>query len=1426
MPTSTRSTGYRKKPSTEPAQTTPKPKAVVTIHSDGRVTATGPDAAAGKAEAEKSVARTTRVVAETDHKEHERPAPKSAIRPSKAGHLLAIVGSKLLTTPQQAYTEARTEGKLPGHDLERQYGRATRRKAERLALDTLKSKEGLKDDPAAELVIDTAATAGLGLGAKALGGIAEAGVGKLLASTGEKVAAKETSAAETAVEKGASKVIAKLRAAPKKKVQAVKSAPRRAKATAKRAPELKTKAGQKAAAKAAGKSTVKHPVKTAVPALAALPPGAEVNGIDPGQRARAFIEGTGDALLHHPAETLATTGHGVLGFLTAPVGLAAAGVSSVKQGSAAPLADEATTLAKGTLDLGKKLASGNPKEVEETTRKETGLTPFIPVPHLLKRVKGTKAYEDTVRGSLRGAVEGRRATTRDTRIAVEKAAQEGGEFVSRKRAKKIRKSVADSHRPGEHYVLRRSGKFIEKQRARHYVSRDVARMQEEGMFAGKRESESVAKKLRHSKGTDHSQQNDSDALGVILKHGLPLDHRTLDWARRLKEGYGSVEHGEIPAGVHLDRHSVQWILDHPDMFQGKRGAHLTKAVEEFDRQSEHVGTSERHRYLAQVLNVINPKRVEEGKHPILLPEEMILPETKRLLPKREEPWSRSQALTYAKNLKDREQAKKINQSLDGLMKPPEHGGAEGGISTTQSDAYTPEQEREFVRQASAEAARLGLRKPSAYVANHVPSGLKGEEKAPNYAAELPLRKIWPSRGIAAQSGNAESSFEALMHSSVEAPRARTAVVKGLNRIFDKASREVEGRRYLTEKQVEHAINTHKVPEGTLFLRTQALKSVLEGENTLDSEGFRQALEGEITNGQALASGQIASEMKDLKGVKGEKFAPVDAAAIGELMGHLQPLGKVTELAAHGTNFATRTILNSPAFAAIQIPQEGLPLAAALGSNVVHVPAAIRNLAEISKLPAEDQAAIKAVVGSSVGVLGAPSTKALRAEGYMNPIRAAGGTPAWRHAWNLVNGNTLGKFDRTRAGLFREIAADAKVQGDFRKASKGFAKWRMGANNLFKGEQQAVAEMKGMTRAERMAYVSSHPKLGDKLMTAMNDMAGNWNSFTVFEKHFAPLTVFYPFQRYSVLWMLYHFPLDHPAVATALTAMGQVNAQELQALAAQKGGSPSILDYTLPVVQNGEGKEPTVLPAGSRVFPGLSTVQQAALTKNPAALIGEASPPLAIGIEAATGKSAYTGLPIGENGFTYAARQAANLSPLLRFLGVPDTEQAQSTASKAFEALDPLKKYRSTLDPFIGQTAKQYTGTKQLEKGFDTKYGQGKIPGPFDAKIVQELLYGGPNDSPQPHLLPKVLKEIHEAEAASNLVKGKEAPFMPASKDFSETQKKLLEAVENAWQTGPNGETGSTSGGQYGKGAGQYSKGPGQYSKGAGQYSAGAGQYGG
>lgn len=1261
----------------------------------------------------------------------------------------------------------------------------------------------------------TLAAPGGGLAGRAVAKGLEVGGEKAAAALGKRAAEKVASEAEQSAAQAAGKGVAgrirvKAGSHVRARTERVKSAPRRvreAPARARRA--ATTKAGRRAAAKKAARSSARHPIRSGAAGLAVLPVKPEGGGVLPGDplnRLSAFGKGELAAALHHPGKYAETTAHAGLGALAYPLVLGGAGLEAIKKGSPEPLIEQGERAVEGTKKMVGDLASGDAKRVERSALQETGAVPFIPVPAALRRLKGTKAYEDA-RAAARAAVEGKRAPRREAAIAADRRAQETGGYRSRKSQRKIKRTavVPDTARPGEHYVNRRLGRGIEKQRSRHRIAREFARIKHEESQARKAVEE-IAKPLRKSKATTQKDVADlGTALRIVGRYGLPHNEaKGMAFVERLHRGWPKGEAGKSPGGIALDRHATAYIISHPEIFRNPK---FWEGVARLDKLQKEVATSPRHQFMAQLDQLVNPIRLEQGKHPFLKPEEMVPPEALKLLPKRGIEWSRSEAHSFLAELKKKKdgrvqvRAAALQKALEDagggrrLMRPAEHGGAEGGVSTTRAVPWTSEMLQRHLKQVKPELKRLGLREPTPYLADVLPSKMPGGE--PSYGTGLP-RAIHASQGLAAKSGNAIADFDQMLHHSAVLPRRRAAMVTGLNRIFDHFSRKVAGHRYLTRSQVEKAINNHEWPPGTVPVRTQMLRSLLEGDTPATEGKFKQALEAEREHGQALVSGgkkelHTAMEAAKAHGVKGDKFAPMDAVAINELMGHLEGPGAVTQWAGHGSNAATRTILNSPAFEVSQFFQEGIPGAIALGRDVVHIPAAVKAIKEINELPVAEQNRIRAVMGASVGLRGAPNIK--ETEGFLDPVRSAAPKQMWRHVWELANGSKISRFDIARSGKFREVAALAKIEGDFRRAEKGFQDWRYSSRNLFKHEMQAIKNMKGMNGGERALYIAEHPRLGDNVVKDMRGILGNWDAFTVFEKHIAPFAIFYPFQRFSALWTLYHFPLDHPAAATSLAMLGAVNAAEVKRAAEAEGGTPSVIDYTKPVL-NGR----SVLPAGQRFSAGLGSIQTAILEHKPMQALQGLNPAIGLPIEALTGKNAYTGQPLGEHGAEYLARQAANLSPFLRFLGIPETGQSKSPGSQAFAQQDPLRQQRSLFDPLIGQSVKQFAKEKRLEKDFETKYGEGNIPGPFDSQMVIDLLYGGKGGQPQPELLPHVIRRIHEAEAAGNRVKRAEAPFLPKSTPFSPLQSELLQAIEDAWETGPS----STSGGKY---AGTLSKKP-------------------
>jgi hypothetical protein len=1359
-------------------------KTVVTVHDDGHVTAVGPEAKDAAAEARSSLVRVRATNAKTKVTKagvEVNPAKGTPAIDKVPGAVKSVIKALERQDPTSAPTRSAVESEAKN----------VVKVAKQSVTPGREARGIVKLPSSSETRAAAAITAPVAGDARVVEEAADVGKGAVA-----KAAAK--GAEETA------RKAEDIRTAPQRAVQAVRDAPTKAKEFPGKVKELpkdvrdalETPDARRAAAKSAGKTAAKHPIKVGVPAAAILPPGA-IPG-DASDRARALLTGLARAV-EHPGDLATATAHGVLGAFTAPLAVSAAAIESAKQGNISPLTDELGTLAGGVEDLGKKLVSGNPEEVEQTFRHELGLTPFIPVPHVAKAISESDKA-DEVLGSVRGRVEDRRSAKRDATVKEVAKAEKEGSFVSAKQRKKIEKlePITDTKRD-QPYINKKTGKLIEKQRARHEVSRIVSRTEGRGNYAAKGWSNKIAKALRKSKAATRGEDTISDAQKIFNQYGIPLDETGKNFVRMLHESYPELKPGDVPAGVHLDRHSTKYLLDHPESFTDP---HLRHAVELFDKQSEKVGTSERHRYLPAVRSIINPLRKAEGKRPILLPEEMVPEGTSALMDKlvkgrdpAKDPWSRDEVLNYAKELhgKDGDALRKqieatlVDENGDKLMRSPEHGGAEHGIATTRSTAYTDKAEKDFADQARAEIKARGLREPAAYVGDELPDALKGNSEVVSHSAGIPLKKIWPSRGDAAASGNAISDFEHLMHKSVEAPRHRASLVQGLDELVNKGSRKIEGKRAFTDDEARRLENEHKVPAGTAWVRIAALKNFIKENPTATSDDIRAAIENESSHVPS-ASAELKADVGALEFKKGEKLVPMDENYINEFLAHMKPIEGVTSIASKATRAASRMILNSPAFALIQPIQEGVPLAAALGRDIRHVPEAIKNLKAASKLDPDDLAAFKAASGSSAGLFGVPSAKELRADGYLDPARMTARPEVWKRVWHLVNGKVLGEFDRNRAGWMREVGMEARTIGDLKRASKGFNVWRRSTNNLFKDMEGAVKDMKGMTPEERHAYIAEHPELQDRIQKAADGMAGNWNSFTVFEKHIAPLTLFYTFQRYSALWMLYHFPLDHPVAATALTLLGQVNAKQLQDLAAKRGSEPNILDYTMPVYSRGKDQEPAVLPAGKRAFPGLSTIQTAGVTGQPSQLLGELPPELGIPVEAAAGKNSYTGNDIEENLLAFMGKQTLNLNPAVRlFLGLTG-DGTRSAASEAFHEQDPLSAWRSVVDPYIGQSGSQYGNTKKLEKAFSEKYGEGKIPSAFDSKLVQKVLFSNPNGHVDPRELQHAIRLIHKQEASSDAVKKAEQEATgESSKGLSPEQEEALKEIEGAWTTGPNGE---------------------------------------
>lgn len=1245
---------------------------------------------------------------------------KARSKPKGLG--ISVNPSDILKTFEQISGMSTPDALQPGSEVSRAARKVLAEEAENLAKQ---AKKNLSPEGKGGIKSNEPPTWDEARGVGAITSVVPASkAGELATTAGIDLAPKIS----TKLSKTASDLLEAAKATPAKtvekaaqKAERVRTAPARAASKAKALPKeareaVSSPAGRKAAAKGAGRTAVRHPIRSSGLGALAVPSGT-VPG-DVGKRARAFAEGTAKAVVENPLPTLGATGRGALGAFAAPLALGGAAVESVKRGDTEPLEQTGSHLLEGTVDMAKKLGSGNPKLVQRTTEKETGLTPFIPVPALLRRAKETDIYKG-IRSDIRSAVEGKRAKTRNARVEARKGAYETG--APRHKLKEPKPKIEDSSRPGEAYVVRSAGKLRERARGRHYASRSAARTNTKSHAWSSQEAKPIVKELRQSKLTPREQihfgdrpPRSADALAFVAKNSIPHDKEAgIAATKEALASYGKPEYGATPDNTFLDRDAARWILDHPKIWEDK---HFWNAVSIFKRSSDKLQTSERHPWLASNDNIVNPRRAKEGLAPVLKPEERNRPETNALLaalfPEHPAQWTRKDSYDVVEGLRRdinemtpdnpqravlKAKARRLEKTMNGLMKPPEHGGPAHGVSTTQTMPYTRKMVSDFVNEMKGEHKRLGLAEPAGYVANKLPKAVAEAGRARTYVQTG--KTPWPSQGKAASSGNALSDFGSTFLYSMHSPRALRAMNKEIADGLARHSRKVGGKGYFTERQLEQLYNTHQVPDGVVPVDTQMLKQPLVGEHMGDPEGvtpedFAAMLHQEYDHGSRFnntSGAELRKEMMDMaaSGAKGKKYALVNEGYMKEIVGQLDKVNGISTGLAKASNLSTGVILNSPGFAAIQFAQEGVPMLAAAGKNARYLGSAVRAVRESRRFDPELQAQIKAVAGSSAGLRGSPWVA--------DPIAATAPKALWRHAWEVVNGTKTSNFDRSRSGLMREVAAAAKVEGDFHA-------WRKGAQNLFKDIDEATKAMKGMTPGERLAYAASNPKLADRLQVHTNEWLGNWNSFTRLEKQIAPVTIFYSFQRYAAMWMLWHFPLNHPLAATALSMLGEQNANELEELAASEGGKVSNpLHFTEPVVVTGKGpvssKNAFVLPAGKRAFPGLNAAGEALATGNPAQLTGVLQPSIQIIDSAVRGVDPFTGQPIKGNPFSYIAKQLVSQSPAARFFKLPSRvpgQPEQSSLSKAFERLGQGTTARSAYAVTSGQSGRNFGLESKLE----------------------------------------------------------------------------------------------------------------------------------
>lgn len=1218
--------------------------------------------------------------------------------------------------------------------------------------------------------LETLAIASIGIPGIGVGGDV-AKLAELGARAIPRLATKE-GAARLASKGGAA--LAKSKAAPVKALEALKSIPSVAREGKEALRELPAalRAGAKAApgsakagAKALPGATGRYAAGGAkgsfkqFSGLAIAGQGHRA-GIDPygvSTRADALLRGTEKALEENPGKVAQTTLRSLPAFITAPAGLALAAGESAVQGSPKPLENTASALGGGTVDILKKLGSGNEKTVQKTIEEEVGLTPYVPVPAVLRKLHGSDVYQ-APRGAVRKGVEAKRQGKREV-ASIEQGMRYAG-------GKESKAPVPVSGKPGEHYVLRGLGSKLEAGKARRDVALDTTRASAYGTTWGNLEAKGIVGAAhRHGSVSRLAKKMGPGyeaAIWPMAKMGIPHTPKGHALTQQLAEFYGKPNQPPIPGSL-TDRMAINAAAETPGLFGDKGHAAMAQANREsagrLAKKTTH--NSERAARIPQN-DFTNYLRAKEGKPPVFKPEERVTKQAEKFTSTDEAAKAlHNQAdvlLAKAEKTKNEHKAAGLRSEAQGLKAEADHVLKGGVISRRGAWAHYDELNAEYDRlrrEGHKEAAKTVLEQKKGLYAElkqytnprHVldRSTLKGwsrgmvrdftkeqdtvasgyglhkgvyvADKRPvspvNKAAmvERPFssRAMHVKTGELARSGEAEARFEAGLTHTVLGPRTRMAYNQLVHDTLNEGKIPVRvGKSYkhvLTETELEHAARTHSLPADSVAIDLGVIKQALIGEHALTHEGISGLLEG-MSHGESAAEA-LKSLPADLKNEvlaaadkKGRKYAVVSRPRIAELIEQFaSPKHPNWRKAA---SVPARLVLNDPAWVLSQLFATGIPIGASLGpSALAHAPRAIKIMADIQrKADPETQARIAAMVGSSAGVFGVPEGAFQAAHDPFSNVRAIRGSSAGKKLWKLANGEVMGKWDRWNNAKMREFAAAVR-------SSKGFRNWYGGFRGLNEDMAKIAKATKGMKPTARLEYVSRHADFARSLQRDLNRMGGNWNSFTALERKIAPFAMFYPWIRYSLDWTFHVFPLHHPVAAAALAMTGQVNSNELQRIAATgaRGTGAKVgindllanpLEYAFPVADG----QP--YPLGGRIAPTLGVVGTTLVGGKPSNILQSVNPILGTGISLATQRNLFTGQELEGSIPQELGNQLYNFSPALRLLAKGTGFRGfgkgpQSALSKAYEETDKASAIRSTLNPTIPQTAENFALRNALSK---------------------------------------------------------------------------------------------------------------------------------
>jgi hypothetical protein len=1005
-------------------------------------------------------------------------------------------------------------------------------------------------------------------------------------------------------------------------------------------------------------------------------------------RINAAIQGHLAALKEDPVGTLATTGRVLPGMIAFPAAVAYAAGKSAVERNPKPLTDEAKGVAAFTKDIGGKLLSGDPQKVKRTVEHDVGLSFVVPIPKLLGGARGT-ALRAATREKLASATEA---------LPAKRVGPEGrfGFQVSPEKPRAIRRRSAVEgrrvHRRAEHETAYYSNKAVKHARK---LTKKKANLPREGEV-----------------GPEH-------AAHAVVKYGV-TSHEHIKALKKASNPHEPIEgHVRLSQAIdYLDKHPE--TLVHPD-FQK-----LTDYLRKAGKATE---TSERAKWMG--IGDLYGRQRPEDMVPVSA-HELTAARTREAAWKDVHDRERTikQLRRNARDARARgdqdaskaayKRAREVqagSQALKKALDPYTRPGGSIDIARTKRKPWDNQMVKAYVADVKQVAAERGHAEPVHLpAAGSVISHYKAGEVSARFATGAPAQHTAALDELKAD--HIDNTLSSVIASGIDRPRRIRAWATSMQQALLREGRpNPEGGNLWTLQSYQDAVRKGEVnPNFYGLMPSRDWKQAAE--NAFAHEEVQGTKFDELTQ----VAQDIEQRRQDITGEyarradePGTKYVLVHREYMRELDSTLSKPGQIESFLNANSKLWNRVLLGlSPGWELSQFVAEGLPILIAHPEIIYKAPKYIR---EYNRMTKDDARAWAGLAGEAPRLV--ESARDLRPDLPENTMADVGRlvklterNRALQGMWSVARARPLGLFDMARTGKYRQVLAMAELDRDLNTFMRGFR----GSMHFSK---ETAARIKNLPLHEQMAWLGKHPSEAVKLENYIDDIAGNWDAFTSFERSFSPALIFFPFIRYSLRWTFWSFPMRHPVRAQILYFLSQMNADSLEKLLGAKPHTWT--DYAFPVVNRGGAVE----PYGTRISPALSTPVEAVGSGNVTRLMGAANPSLALLVEAITGVNPMTGEQEAKG--AAALHQLLAMPAPLRALSrtqlgpvkVPNiTGASTSPTAQAFRNIDPNRNLRSLLAPPLPLSAERYRMQNALSANLDASSTIDSEVGQFAALVDQ------------------------------------------------------------------------------------------------------------